>query len=101
MSRIVVRRVKAAWQDRIRDYRIFVDGKEVARVANGSSAEIPVEPGTHSIRLKIDWCQSKEVRISVNAGKVAQLECGPNATPLLALLYITFLCKNYIYLHQR
>ncbi len=99
MSQIVVRRAKAAWQDRGRDYRVLVNGKESARVANGSSVKIAVQPGAYSVQLKIDWCQSKEIRVSAEAGTNVQLECGPNATPLLALLYITFLRKSYIWLH--
>ena len=99
MSQIVVRRTKALWQDRVRGYRILIDGREVACIENGSSVQIPVLPGTHSVRMQVDWCQSPELRVEVKAGESVALECGPNCTPLLALLYITVLRKNYIWLH--
>ncbi len=98
MSQIVVHRTKALWQDRARAYRILIDSREVACVENDSSVQIPVLPGTYSVRAQIDWCQSPEVRVEVKAGESVALECGPNATPLLAALYITFMRKNYIWL---
>lgn len=98
MSQIVVRRTKALWQDRLRGYRVLVDGHDVASVENDSSVEIPVLPGTHSVRLQIDWCQSQEMRVEIKSGESVELVCGPNSTPLLALLYITTMRKNYIWL---
>lgn len=98
MSQIVIRRVNAAWVDRGRDYRILVDGVERASVANGSAVEIPVEPGAHSVRMKVDWCYSKELLITADADAPVLLECGPNATPILALLYTTLLRNSYLWL---
>ncbi len=98
VAQIVVRRVKAAWVDRGRDYRILVAGVERASVANGSSIEIPVEPGPHSVRMKVDWCNSKELLVTANADAPVLLECGPNATPILAVLYTTLLRNSYMWL---
>lgn len=60
--------------------------------------EMQTRDNTHSVRLKRDWCPSRELRIGASADTVVQLECGSNATPLLVLFYITFLCRNYIWL---
>lgn len=98
MSQIIVSRTNALWQDRARSYRILVDGREVACVENDSSVKISVLPGTHSVRLQVDWCQSQEVSVEVKASESIELGCGPNSTPLLALLYVTFMRKNYLWL---
>lgn len=98
MSEIVIRRTNAGWQDRGRNYRVVVDGKELARVANDSSVKIPIAPGNHSVRLQIDWCQSPQLHVVVTEGNPLELECGPNSTPFVALIYVTLLRKRYIWL---
>lgn len=101
MPQIVVHRARAMWQDVARNYRVLVDGSERARVGNGASVEISVLPGSHSIRLQVDWCQSPELHITVGEGAPVELECGPNSTPLLALFYVTLLRKKYIWLQRK
>ncbi|MBE8715942.1 hypothetical protein C4F51_01905 [Cellvibrio sp. KB43] len=100
MSRLVVRRTKALWQDRVRDYTIFVDGNEVGRIGNDTKAIIQVEPGAHTVCLKIDWCHSPEVKVLISPGETVHLECGPNANPFLVLFYIAFWKDKYIWLRQ-
>lgn len=99
MARIAIHRVNARWQDRFRDYRVMVDGREVARVGNDSSASVSVDPGTVDVQLQVDWCRSPTVRLDVGADETVHLECGPNANPLLALIYIVFMRDNYLWLH--
>ncbi len=100
MTAFVVRRKYISWQDRLRSYRVLVDGKEVAEVANGSEIRVDTNPGKHVVQMKIDWCRSKELEVSIEAGETQVLECGPNATPLLALVYITVLRKEYLWLRR-
>jgi len=98
MTTLLVRRAKVTWQDRVRSYRVNIDDNEVAQVANGAEVEVPVTAGKHVVQLKIDWCQSEALEIDVPSGERQILECGPNATPWLALLYITVLRKKYLWL---
>lgn len=100
MSTLVVRRKKHAWQDRMRDYAVLVNGKKVASVSNGSDADITVKPGKHRVQLKIDWCGSPPIDLEVGDGQTVVVECGPNSHPLLALLYITFWKGKYIWLRN-
>jgi len=98
MTKIIVRRANALWQDRVRKYSILLDGKEVAEVSNGSEVAFDVEAGEHEVQIKIDWCTSRKLEIDVPSAGPLTLECGPNASPFTALLYI-FLWKNdYIWL---
>jgi hypothetical protein len=100
MSEIVVRRPAALWQDRGRDYRIVVDGKDAGCVGNKGEARIAVTPGSHTVRMEIDWCRSPEVVVAVGAGTKRTLECGPNASPFLAFLYITVWKNKYLWLRD-
>lgn len=100
MPRIVVERTLALWQDRARSYRVFVDGKERGRVANGSTVGIAVAPGSHVVTMKISWCRSKELRVDVGPDSTCRLKCGPNSTPLLAVLYPIFFYSDYIWLRE-
>ena len=98
MTKIIVRRKKAVWQDRARKYSVLLDGDEIARVSNGSEVEFDVEPGKHTVQLQIDWCRSQKIEIDVRVSEPVILECGPNASPFLAFFYITLRKNNYIWL---
>jgi hypothetical protein len=100
VTELIVRRQKALWQDRMRSYRVYVDGVEVAQVANGAEVQTAITPGEHVVQLKIDWCRSKSLNVNVRPGESLTLECGPNSTPLLALVFITLLHGQYLWLRQ-
>ena len=100
MSRIVVHRVAARWQDRARDYRVLVDGRERAVVGNDASASVEVEPGTYTVEMKLDWCRAPALRGVVGPDETVHLECGPNSSPILVLVYVTFLRDRYIWLRE-
>ena len=55
---VEVKRDANLWRDRIRDYRIFIDGTEAGRVRHGSTWKLAVPPGPHYIRMAIDWGRS-------------------------------------------
>jgi hypothetical protein len=97
MAEIVVRRA-SAWGDKMRAYRIFINGENRGIVSENGETRIAVAPGRNVVRMKIDWCWSPAVDLDVEAGTVHALECGPNAHPLLALIYISFLKNRYLWL---
>jgi hypothetical protein len=101
MTKIIIRRKNAIWQDRARKYTVLLNGREIATVSNGSEVEFDVEPGKHTVQMKIDWCNSPEFEVDTRAGETVVLECGPNASPLSAFLYITLLKKQYLWLRSR
>ena len=96
MSQIEFKR-GAAFQDKIRSYKILVDGIQVGSIGDESAITVPVAPGRHSVQLKVDWCASPVIEVNMNAGITETVTCGPNSNVLLALLYITFLRKKYIW----
>jgi hypothetical protein len=100
MAYIVLSRKAALWTDRFRDYEILVDGEPAGRIGNGGEARISVAPGSHTVRLKIDWGWSPAITVDVEAGTERVLACGPNAHPVLALFYVTVLAKRYLWLRD-
>jgi hypothetical protein len=98
MSQIAIQRAKSRWQDRNRDYKVIVDGREVARVGNGEAATVGVEPGRHTVYMAIDWGRSKPLEVTVAPEQAVQLECGPNVKPFLALVYAVVLFRRWVWL---
>jgi len=97
MSQIQFKRDKA-WQDKMRDYRILIDDKQAASIGEQAEVNIPVSPGKHIVQLTVDWCTSQKLEVDVEQGKTQIIACGPNSSPLLALLFITLWRKKYIWI---
>lgn len=74
-TKIIINR-KSEWINRSRSYKFFIDEKEMGKIANGSSAEYPVEPGVHKLQSRINWCSSPEISIEVKDGETKFLKTG-------------------------
>jgi hypothetical protein len=92
---LVVRRVPSA-KDREYPYRVLVDGRQRAEVSDDSTVQIGLTPGEHRVSLRVKWCGSRELPVTIQPGVIVRVECRPNAKPLLALLYITLWRNDYI-----
>lgn len=55
----------SGWADRLRKYRVLVDGTEVGRLADGESLQHELQTGRHTVQAKIDWCGSRVLGIDV------------------------------------
>ncbi|MGG9970374.1 hypothetical protein ACQ33O_01165 [Ferruginibacter sp. SUN002] len=51
--------------NRFRDYRIYLDGKELGVIANGQNKEFEIESGSHEMISKIDWASSNVVAFDI------------------------------------
>ena len=97
VTQIRFKRDAAVWQDKLRSYRILIDGKDVGSIGERAQVDVQVGPGKKKVQFKIDWCTSPVIEVNVQAGATETVTCGPNSHPLLALLYVTFLRKRYIW----
>lgn len=95
---LIVRRKKDLWQDIARDYQVMVDGRSVASIARGQEVRIAIAAGRHTVQMKIDWCTSGELTVDAAVGEEVMLDCGGNAKPFLALLYVTIWKNKYLWL---
>ena len=98
---VEVARVTNLWRDRARTYRIFIDGTEVGMVSRGSTWKLAIPPGPHRMRLKIDWCRSREVSFYAQPGEITTFRCGPNAASWRILYDATIGWNRYISLALR
>jgi hypothetical protein len=59
-----------------RDYKIYIDGKEVGTIANGKTRDFVTTAGQHTISAKIDWCSSPEFAIDIKENETKILKVG-------------------------
>jgi hypothetical protein len=61
---------------------VQVDGREVARLKQGESADVPVSPGKHTVMGSMDWTSSPALEIDLAEDEQARVEV---ALPISAL----------------
>ena len=92
-----------SYADRLRAYRIIVDGVERGRLSAGESIEIPVTASQHSVVAKVDWCGSPTVTLDMKSSSTVTLECESNLRGMrifFAFAYILFFRNQYLTLVQ-
>lgn len=72
-TKIIINR-KTEFINKTRAFRLFIDGKEMGKIKNGGSEEYLLEPGTHTLQAKIDWCSSAELTIGLKEGETLFLK---------------------------
>ena len=65
------------WRDRFRSYTILLDGNVAGKVRPGAEAVLPVEPGPHSLVLRIDSTGSSVEFFNVLPGQTVTFTCCP------------------------
>ena len=79
----------SCFPDRLRAYKVILDGKMIGKIKNGEELEFNSPAGKHQLCLKIDWCSSNTIDFEMQGSQV-EFECGSSLTGgkvLLALLY--------------
>ncbi len=93
----------SGYADRLRGYRVLLDGAEIGRIGNGETKSFPVAPGKHQLALKVDWCGSNEVSFSVSSGDSLAFLCDSTLRGFsvwAALYYVLFARDRYLWLRQ-
>jgi hypothetical protein len=72
-TKIILRR-KSEFMNRTRGIRVFIDGMEMGKIANGSTEEYTITPGMHTMQCKIDWCSSHLIDLAVNSDESKFME---------------------------
>jgi hypothetical protein len=101
-AQITIRRGKT-YADRLRAYKVSVDGKAVASVRAGESVTVPISPGRHSLVMRIDWCGSETIELEAAPQQHMVFECGSSLTGwrlLLRLFYIVYRTNRYLWLRR-
>jgi hypothetical protein len=80
-SVISVSRRPGGWRDRLRRYRVMIDGQQVAWIKNGQQVDVPVTPGRHTVFLQISWARSPRLEVDAAPGQTVSLQCAPTNMP--------------------
>lgn len=91
----------SGYADRLRDYRVLLDGAEIGRIGNGAAKTFEVPSGHHQLTVKVDWAHSNVVTFDIGEGQSARFLCGSNLRGwriLLAIYYASFGFRNYLWL---
>jgi len=102
MSGVIrIHRVGGRYRDAARSYKVLVDGNVAGRVKAGHDLAVSAEAGRHVVRLKVDYCRSRDVEVNVPDGGGVDLECRPNAGAWRVLWDTTIGAMRYITLEPR
>ncbi len=85
--------------DKLRAYKIILDGLQIGQIRDGQAQEFDVSPGNHILSLKIDWCSSNEVEFVAGEEDVS-FACGnPAKGPSVYLTGLAIFNKSgYLWL---
>lgn len=92
------------YADKLRKYKIMLDDEQVSEIRDGETKSIELAEGNHNIYLKIDWCRSNKIDFYITEGQVIEFDCGCSVVgwrKLIALIYITFLKNQYLWLKMK
>jgi hypothetical protein len=88
------------FQDKIRDYHLYVDGNKFINIKPNSTQVISIPSHTKYIEAKIDWCSSPKFYLDNSPSKKLIVR---NRNPggflkaiILPLYYITFGKRKYL-----
>ena len=96
MPTIKVTREHAPWRDRARSYKVLIDGRQVGMLRQDDAATYTVEPGTHTVQMKIDWCTSRKLSVDVPNDGTTEVTCRPGHSSWTALYDCIFRSGSYI-----
>jgi hypothetical protein len=93
----------SGYADRIRKYKVVLDGAVAGHVSNEKTKTFSVSPGHHHLRMKIDWCGSKPVEFTATEEDAVTFQARSNLRGFKvfsALWYILFDRESYILLER-
>lgn len=93
------------YADRIRSYKIMIDGRYYADIENGETRRIDINPGYHMIHLTIDGGRSNRVDFHISEGETIKFQCGNPVKGwriIFAIFYLLFRSKDkYLYIIRK
>jgi len=99
-SKLIISRPKQSI-DLSRKYKVYIDDKEVMTLAYSQEKEVDIEPGSHKIYLKIDWCRSNFLSVDIVDNQTQKFICGSNIKGwryILGILYVTVWYNKYLFI---
>ncbi len=89
---------KSQFLNRLKNYRVFINGAEQGRIGNGKTEEYEVPAGENTITCKVNWCSSNDYIVSANPGKKIFLKVGSGMKyfwPIYIVLLVTIIARLF------
>ncbi|HEY3772591.1 MAG TPA: hypothetical protein VGL69_06345 [Solirubrobacteraceae bacterium] len=99
-AQIAIYREPRGFTDRLRSYKILIDGDQVGSIKRGGTVAIEVEAGRHTVQLAIDWARSQTLVVDTVPREEVNVRCWSNANPFLILYWATLGSQRYIGLER-
>lgn len=90
----------STYPDRLRAYKVMLDGLEIGTIKNGQTETFSAPAGTHELHLKIDWTTSPSHRFDLAPGEEARFMCRPRGNAITAIGYAMFARNKYLVLER-
>lgn len=98
-TKIIVSR-SSEWVNRLRTYKVFINGTQVGSLKNGSSEEFEVQPGSNSIQCKVDWYSSQPFVVEAKEGETVYMRV-KNGMTLYWPFFIAVLAGVFLVFYYR
>lgn len=94
---------KNEWMNRLRPYKILVDGELVGKIENGKVEELEVATVAHAIECKVDWCYSNKYELKTTDGDTIYLrvKSGMKGFWIVYVVLFTMIIVNLAIPNQR
>ncbi|RXP52474.1 hypothetical protein EC396_11230 [Lutibacter sp. HS1-25] len=73
MTKLILKR-NSEWNNKLRDYGIYIDDKKIGTIANGETKEFDLDSGNYNINGKIDWCKSPKINFEITENDSKEFE---------------------------
>jgi len=84
----------------LRKYTVLIDNIVAGYISSGETKHFEVNPGTHNIQVKIDWCKTKPLSFEIAACKNTYLYCGSTYNNWKSLYKHATNPSGYIYVKK-
>lgn len=92
----------SGWADKVRSYKIILDGEELCNIKDGQIFDCPISSGTHVIEAKIDWCGSGKINFEVSDEDIVfDVKSSLRGSAIFGAIFMLFQPNSWLSLTQR
>jgi hypothetical protein len=94
---------KSEYINRCIKYKIMINGENAGKIENGQTLEVPIQPGSYELYVKLAWYRSNKINLTLAKGEQAQFRCryrGKWYNAFHALYYIYFKFDRFFILEK-
>lgn len=96
MSNIIINRSEE-WSGSLRKYLIYIDGNKVGSLSNGDKVKLQVSPGSHTLKIMVDWrtASTPTINFNIHETETKEFEVKNNPKITWAIIVLAALAVTY------